>query len=239
MLSDYFATLEKARITIKQRLAYPLFLLHFGVFVMGSPEFITKGAHTYLLHTVGFLAALWIAAALVFIGIRKLLHAATGSAPLDRLLLGIPFFGKLRRAFSLARFCATYDMQLEAGINVIDSLTSASAASGSAAITEVLNAAMPDIHAGSQVGPLLRRSRLFPDEMIRAWRVGEETGGLDKELQKLTADYEDEAFRRMEIFSEWMTKIIYIVITLYLGYEIVSLYSGYLRKVNEITNGSF
>lgn len=237
MLSDYFATLEKARASITQKLAYPLFMLHFGVFVLGIPTFITSGAKAYLWHTVGFLGALWIGGLVAFLGLRELQLAATWNPAIDRLVLAIPFFGKLRRAFVLARFCATYDMQLEAGINVIDSLTAASGASHSAAVAEAVRAAMPEVRTGAQVGPLLGRSHVFPDDLIRAWRVGEETGGLDKELRRKTVEFEEESLRRMEVFSNWLPKLIYIAIMGYLGYEIISLYAGYLRKVGEITDG--
>ncbi len=239
MLSDYFATLEKARATIRQKLAYPLFMLHFGVFVLALPTFLANGARAYLVETFGFLGALWLGTLLLFLGLRQLLRAAGWNATIDRILLAIPFFGNLGRAFALARFCATYDMQLEAGINVIDSLTAAAGASRSAAMTEVVNATMAEVRTGAQVGPLLGRSRIFPDELIRAWRVGEETGRLDQELRRMTEEYEHKALRGIETFSDWLPKLIYIAIAGYIGYQIVNLYAGYLKTIKDMTNGSF
>src|SRR5438445_13776442 len=105
-------------------------------------------------------------------------RAAIWSTTIDQILLAIPFFGKMRQAFALARFCATYDMQLEAGVNVIDSLSIAARASCSAVIADAAQRSVPEIRTGSQLGSLLARSRAFPDELIQAWRVAEETGGL-------------------------------------------------------------
>ena len=53
---------------------------------------------------------------------------------IDWLLGRVPLVGKLRRNLALSRFCATYEMQLQAGINVYDSLRAAADASQSARI---------------------------------------------------------------------------------------------------------
>jgi type II secretory pathway component PulF len=228
MLSAYFGTLRRARATVLTRLAYPAFVLHFGVFATALPALFTGGgAAAYFKQTLGFLLVLYACLATLALAVRALHRLGQVDAWTDSVLMAIPIFGGLRRMFALARFCATYDMQLESGINVMDSLTTAARASQSALIIDAAKRALPGLRTGSQVAPLLARCRVFPEEMTRAMHVGEETGELDRELKRLTESFERDALRRVEIISDWLPKLIYLLVAGYVGWQIISFYTNY------------
>ena len=118
--------------------------------------------------------------------------------------------GKMRRFFALARFCATYDMQLEAGVNVMDSLTAAGNASGSAMISKAVAETVPEVRHGTQVGALLARGRAFPESFQRTFMVAEESGELDRALPRLTAEYQAEALHALDALAEWLPRLVYM-----------------------------
>jgi type II secretory pathway component PulF len=145
--------------------------------------------------------------------------------------------GKIRRAFATSRFCATYAMQLDAGINVIDGLEAAQRASLSGLFRAAVRRAVPEVRNGSQVGPLLASSGAFPEPMTRAVCIGEQTGELDQELTRTAAEYQKEALARLETAAEWLPRLLYIAILLYIGYSIVTMYQAYLTEAGKILGG--
>ena len=124
-----------AREGILKKCAYPAFVLHFGIIILSLPTLIPSGNFAaYLRQTLGILVLVYGIALIVALLIPLLRDAGATSAALDSLLRLLPLFGKIRRAFAIARFCATYGMQFNAGINVIDALQAAQRASRSGLI---------------------------------------------------------------------------------------------------------
>ncbi len=233
-LSNYFGALAAAREGMLKKAAYPAFVLHFGVIMLSLPTlFFGGGLAAYLRQTLGFFVVVYGIVLIIALLIPLLGDAGAASALLDRLLRRMPVIGGIRRAFGVSRFCATYEMQLGAGINVIDALTAAQRASRSGQIRAAVQRAVPKVRAGLQVGPLLAASGAFPEPMIRALCVGEETGHLDEELTRLAAEYQAEALTRLDTATEWIPRLLYIGILLYIGYQIVTGYQRYLQQLGK------
>ncbi len=223
-LSDYFGALAQARAAIIKRLTYPIFLLHFGILVLGAPALVLKGAGTFLRETGGTFVFLYAAIAIVAMLTPLLRDAGAGSGFFDRLLNAIPLLGKVRRSFALSRFCTVYGLQLDAGVNIIDALIAAGAASRSGSVRAAVNAAVTEVRGGAQVGPLLAASDAFPMEIMQTIIVGEETGKLVEELQRLAKDLREEALRTLDTLADWLPKLLYVGIVLYLAWKILGVF---------------
>ncbi len=229
-LSDYFGALDRARMGILKKCAYPAFMLHFGVFTLSLKTLLFgAGLNAYLRETLGFLALVYGIVLVIALLVPLLRDAGAKSAALDGLLRALPLVGGVRRALSTSRFCATYEMQLDAGINVIDALQAAHRASRSGRIRAAVERAIPEVRGGAQVGGLLGASGAFPEPMIRGFCVGEETGELEQELKRSAADYQAEGLARLETLAEWVPRFFYIAILGYIGYGIVTWYQDYLN----------
>jgi type IV pilus assembly protein PilC len=226
-LSNYFNTLEKARAAILKKCAYPVFVFHFGILVLGLPTLVGGGGvATYLKQTFTTLGIGYAFTLIPVFIVFNLLSLAQTSALADRFFLAIPGTGKVRRSFALARFCATYDAQLEAAVNVMDSLKTAAEASHSAVIIQAIAKRMPALREGQQVGQVLADTGVFPEWLVRAFRVAEETGGLDRELPQMAIELESQALSRVETLSEWVPRLIYLGVMLLMGWRIIALYKG-------------
>jgi type II secretory pathway component PulF len=137
----------------------------------------------------------------------------------------------MRRSFALARFIGAYDLQLDAGVNVIDALLSAARASRSASIRRAVDAAIPEIRNGAQVGPLLARSGAFPEDTVRAIQIAEDTGELDQVLEQLAIEHQADGLRRLSILSEWVPRGIYLLVVGFVAWQVISGYQNYLKAV--------
>lgn len=234
--SQYHTAIAAARGRIRARLAYPVFLIHFALLLLPLPIVFTEnGGLLPFLKAAGLaIGGLWLCILSIAGIVRALVAAAENGTSADRLLRAPPLFGGMRRDFALARFCSAYHMQLDAGVNVLASLDMSAAASGSAILREAVARAMPDVRAGGQVGPALEKTRAFPSSFIRAFTVGEQTGELDRELQRIGEDSRAAAMRRLETISEWVPRLIYLGVMCYIGWRIVSAYAGQMRETQKM-----
>jgi type IV pilus assembly protein PilC len=227
-LSEYFKTLERAREAVVRKLAYPLFVLHLGIFLLALPKLFSAGAGAYARSTVGLLMVLYAVIGLIWLAAKSLSRISATVVLSDRLLLALPLVGKVRRAFALARFCSTYEMQLHAGVNVLDSLAGAARASRSAFVAHAVRSVMPRVRAGERVFAQLKNASAFSSGMTRALAIAEETGDLDQELIRQAREFHAEAVVRMEALSEWVPRLTYMAVVCYVGYQIITMYQALL-----------
>lgn len=233
-LADYFGALAAARATAWKKAAYPLFVLHFGILVLGVQTLISAGVGAYLVNVGTLLAIVYGVALLVAVAVPLLSDSGAFSGAIDALLRCIPLIGGIRKNFAVSRFCATYEMQLGAGVNVMDGLKAAGRAARSGLIANTIARALPKVTQGEQVGPLLAAGGGFPETMLRDFAVGEQTGRLDEELDRLAVEHRQAALSRLEALAEWLPRLIYVGVMGYLAYRIVSWYSGYLQQIDNL-----
>ena len=234
--SQYHAAIAAARARIRARLAYPVFVIHFALLVLPVPLIFSEhGGFAPFLKAAGLaIGGLWLSIFIIAAIIRAIIAAAENGTSADRLLRALPLFGSMRRDFALARFSSAYHMQLDSGVNILTGLEMSGAASGSAILREAVASALPAVRAGGQVGPSLEKTRVFPASFIRAFAVGEQTGELDQELQRLGEDCRTAAMRRLATIAEWVPRLIYIGVICYTGWRIVSAYAGQMREVQKV-----
>ena len=240
-LSNYFGTLETVRAGIVRQAAWPLIQLHLGIIVLNAVGMLFAGGfvlQTYLVQTVEALGVLYLGLFALWVISTTLLKMGQRDVFIDRLLGWLPLVGTMRRNLALSRFCATYEMQLQAAINIMDGLHAAADASQSARIRAAIEAVVPQVRAGAQVGASLTGSAAFPAALQRALRIGEETGSLDADLRKWADYYQSAAIRTLEALGTWLPRIGNLLIIVYLGYRIVATYSqmfqGYDKMLNDM-----
>jgi general secretion pathway protein F len=236
--SEYYAAIAEAGSRMWMRTAYPIFILHLAFVALSLRRLVAPdgGLEEFLL-SVGIKVALfWLGLFLVRAFIRLVLSIAGKNAQVDQLIWAIPFLGKLRSGFALSRFCSAYNLQLDAGVNVIGSLDVAGRTSGSAVILNAAAKALPSVHAGGSVGAALTATRAFPEPVVRAFAVGEQTGQLDTELRRLADEYRVAALKRLETVSDWLPKIVLLVVAIYIGTQIFGFYKDRFKELQDVMN---
>jgi type IV pilus assembly protein PilC len=239
LCAEYYESLETARSRIRSGLAYPLFILHFAAITSAIPyAFGEKGDLTLALKKALFaIAIIWLLIGLITVITKFLISAARGSSLFDSILRNLPTFGPLRRAFAMSRFCSAYNMQLDAGINVFSSLQTSARASGSATVVNAAEKAVRVVADGGSVADGIAPTGAFPEPVVRAFLVGEQTGSLDQELKRLADEYRESALKRLGAIAEWFPRIIFIGIAIYIGWVVVQFYMGYFQILNDVIKG--
>lgn len=235
-LSEYFGAMAQARQAVLTQSAYPVLLLHLAVLLPNIYLIFTSGLLAYLQKTLGLLGLMYLVLIVCLLAIPLIRDMGRVNSLIDRILCALPLVGGVRRNFALMRFFSTYDMLLEAGVNVMDSMNSAGRASQSAVLQRAASRAQEGLREGRSAGLLLAEHGGFPDEATRTMIVAEETGQLDKELSRLTAEYNARGMRSLNLAAEWFPRLLYLGAAAYVGWTVVMVYKGYLGKIMSLTD---
>ena len=121
-----------------------MFIAHLAIVAFSVTKLMGPGGVESVFSSMiwGF-ACLWGGLILGSFLISAIRRSAARNAVLDRSLGLIPVIGGLRRDLALSRFSAAYDMQLEAGVNVLGALEASGRASASASYRDAVDKALP------------------------------------------------------------------------------------------------
>ena len=230
-LARYFHDLREARSEVIRRAIYPLFLLHFAVLVLPFPALITGGLTpaaitTYLMKSVGTLLIVYFAAFTLIMIIMSLLRVSRYAPGSDTITRRLPLMGKIRSSASISRFCMALEMQLQAGVPMMQALPVAGRASQSGLILNRVDRALPKIDGGASLSEALGGPGPLPANVLRGLSLGQQAGTLDEELGRWGAFYLDQALTRIRLLSDWLPKILYFLIVAYVAYRIVTSYAA-------------
>ena len=125
-------------------------------------------------------------------------------------------------------------MQLNAGISVFLNLEASGRASGSPVIQAACATVAKVISEGGSTSDGLTATGVFPEAVVRAFCVGEETGDLNRELTLIAAQYQQAGLRRMELLAEWLPKGLLILTYADIGWGILSYYANYYRTIGSM-----
>lgn len=113
----------------------------------------------------------------------------------DRLLDSFPLFGPLRRKIALARFCHTFAVLVESGIDIIQALQTARNSLKNGQMYHALENTERFIKEGFSLSIALHKTGFFPPIVIQMVKMGEKTSSLKKTLFHVK-DYFDTTLKR-------------------------------------------
>jgi type IV pilus assembly protein PilC len=253
-LADYLETDIEARSQITSALIYPAVVAVMAVvtviilatFVL--PKFRTFFASLHaklplptrmLLSISAFISNWWWAIAgailLAIIAFVTLRRSKQGRAWLDSVLLKLPVAGSLLQAAIIERVCRVLASLVTAGVDLPRAMAVTAEASNNAVYTEGLNHVREQMMEGNGLAEPLAATQLFPGAARQMFRVGEETGTLDKQLTTAAAFYHRELEIKVKHFTSLFEPAIIIFMGLIVGFVAVALVSamyGIYRQVN-------
>lgn len=153
---------------------------------------------------------------------------------LDELILKIPVMGSIIRKAAMARFARTLATSFAAGVPLIDGLESAAGATGNSVYRDGLREIRLEVISGMQINIAMRTTTLFPDMLIQMVMIGEESGALDKMLNKVANIYEMQVDDAVDGLSSLIEPIMMVVIGTLVGGLIVGMYLPIFQMGNVI-----
>jgi type II secretory pathway component PulF len=245
LLADYYN--DQARITKQMisQLLYPAALVHLAaiIFIIVLPFARSQFKDSLILLAVKAafaLAPLYLATAFIIYATQSR-HGEKWRALIESVFRWIPILGKGRHFLALARLSAALEALISAGVNIIQAWDLAANASGSPALRRAVAAMKPKVVAGQTPAEEIRKGSAFPVLFANLYASGEVSGKLDETLRRLYAHYQEEGSHKLQMFAQWMPRLIYGLVALMVAYNIVefwlSLYGPH-GDLSHIINGN-
>lgn len=180
-----------------------------------------------LMAVSGFMVKFWWL--MLFLGVaagaalRSYKKTKKGELVIDRWLLKLPIFGKMRQKIILTDFTRTLSLLLGAGVSLLESINIVANAIDNAVYREELAEAAKQVEKGTSLSMAISRYQDFPSILHQMMSVGEETGKLDEILEKLAEYFEKESEYAVKNMTTAMEPLIMIVLAVGVGFMVVAI----------------
>ncbi len=234
-LGAYFELLAGSRREIVKSLIYPAFLLHLGILLTSIPfafgEAPSLGA--VVVHFLTTLVLVYVVGFIIFLVLRCAFRKAPEDAKMDRLLSKIPLLGKARKNLALARFTKVYHGAIISGLSMQQTVAMSARASHSGMIQEAGRALSKQVDDGHPLGPVFQDEEVFPSAFSRSYLTAEKAGSLDQDLERWGEVFAQDARASAKRLAVVGPQVLYALVVIYIGWKIVSFYSGYYGQIEE------
>jgi type IV pilus assembly protein PilC len=231
-ISTYMEKADALRRKIKGAMMYPIVVLTVAVgatatlLIVVIPNFVTMfessgvplplptkivvGMSEFLQQYILLIIAACIGISFLY---KRYYATDNGEKTVDNFKLHMPLLGDLVRKSSVARFSRTLGTLLRSGVSILEALDITAKTAGNRILQDALMTARSSIGGGDTITAPLAEADVFPPMVIQMVNVGEQTGELDRMLEKIADYYEEE----VDAAVDSLTSIIEPVIIVYLG----------------------
>ena len=159
------------------------------------------------------------------IGLRHAYRNSTGFHHwLDAGLLKMPLAGKLLHKSAVARYARTLSTTFAAGVPLVQALGSVAGAVGSGPFKQAIEHMRHDVSTGMQLNQSMAASGLFPGMAIQMTAIGEESGTLDRMLEKVASHYEADVDDQVDNLTSLMEPLLMVVLGGIVGTLVIAMY---------------
>ena len=196
---------------IKEALYYPIILIMAatGVIVFIATVLIPKFVEifnraeislplpTIILYGLGtairqFWYVFILSGVLIVLGLRKYIKTKTGRFKFDKVSLKLPIIGPIVRKTCISRFARTLGTLVGSGAPILESLDIVSNVVNNQVLGRVIKQMRQSVEKGESLAESLKASEEFPPDAVQMISVGEESGNLERMLNKI-GDFYDRA----------------------------------------------
>ena len=193
-----------------------------------------------MLFVARFFGDLWyvtVIAFLLFIGtVAFLTMHPTGKELWQRMSLKIPIIGGIVEYAILERFCSVLHTMLKAGVAIPSAMQTTTEAVSNIVYREQLDIARQQMLEGSGFTQPLIDTELFPGAARQMFKVGEETGTLDQQLEVAAEYFNRELEYRIKTFTTLFEPIMILFVGVVVGFVAIALVSAMYGVLGGVEN---
>ena len=242
-LADFSENQQTLMNKIRSALAYPIIMFFMGsavifllmAFVVPKITGIfadmnqTLPLITIILITISnFLKSFWwLILILLAAGVAAFKYMTTntegGKRQWDNAKLKIPVWGQVNRKIAIARFSRTLATLLQSGVPLLSAMEIVRNVVNNIIIGEAISKASKDLEEGKGLSGPLTQSGIFPPLVIEMIAVGEQSGTLERMLNRIATAYETEAQSDIMVMTSLLEPVMILVMGLGVGFIVVSI----------------
>jgi len=142
---------------------------------------------------------------------------------LGAFLEKIPWLGKFRQIEDTVYFTRTLGLLLGHGISIIEGLTVAAQVIRSQGLRKKILGIKANVIQGASLAQAIEDEKAFEPIVLNFVQTGEESGSLDKTLQKLSGIYEKQLENLIKISTTLVEPILILLIGAFVGMIVISM----------------
>jgi type IV pilus assembly protein PilC len=163
----------------------------------------------------------------LFIGLMYWLFRTKSGKPVkDRLVLKIPIIKGIVDYAILERFCRILGAMVKAGVPLVEGLKTTTESVSNVVYEEKLEVAQATMMEGGGFARPLADTELFPGAAKQMFKVGEETGTLDEQLEVAAIYFDRELESRIKKFTAMFEPIMIVFVGVIVGFVAMALVSA-------------
>lgn len=152
---------------------------------------------------------------------------------LHKVILALPFIGKLNKELALTRFAGNLNALLAAGLDIVKSMDIVSKTVGNLQYRKEIIQMAQELEKGQSLhNSMSKRPDLFPSLTIQLCQVGETTGQLEEILGKIGKFYEDRVNNILTNLSTILEPFLLVIVGVAVAFIAVSV----IGPMYELTN---
>ncbi|MGE0000307.1 MAG: type II secretion system F family protein [Ilumatobacteraceae bacterium] len=170
---------------------------------------------------------------LFFATMYWLFKTESGKGPKDKMLLHIPVISGIVEYALLERFCRILGAMVKAGVPLPDGFKTTVEATDNTVYRETLASAQEIMLEGGGFARPLADTGLFPGAAKQMFKVGEETGTLDEQLEVASLYFDRELESRIKKFTTMFEPIMIVFVGVIVGFVAMALVSAMYGVLGE------
>jgi len=241
-LADLLEHEDEVRGEVVGAVAYPTFVLGFGIFTvvvlltvvlprlfgMLQEMLNVLPLPTLILLKVSKVLSedwLWIVLAVAgsVFGLRRYLKTERGAEAWDGLKLRLPLIGGVFRSAALGRFARTLGTLAKSGVSLLPALRIVEDTIGNRVLAKQVALVSEETRGGDSLAAPLRKLAVFPKGVIQMIEVGEETGRLDEMLLKIAEIEERHMRAKTKTLVSLLAPVLILVVGALVGFMVIAL----------------
>lgn len=241
-LAEFGENQQALKSRIKAALIYPIFMALVGIgvlfmlitFIVPNITKVFEGTQqalplpTILLIQLSTVLAnyWWLILLLLFvlvIGVRIGINQPAGRKFWDRMKLSLPGISDLNIKIASARFGRTLSSLLHAGVPLFTSLGIVKNILNNMLLSQVLEEAAVELEKGKSLSQILRGSKWFTPMLVQMVAVGEQSGALEKMLEKAAESYEKEIEAKILALTSMIEPVMILTMGLVVSFIVISI----------------
>lgn len=170
------------------------------------------------------------------VGLRFYYRTPGGKMAIDKLLLRLPVFGPLIRKVAVAKFTRTLGTLVSSGVSILEGLDITARTAGNKVVEEAVLKARTTIAQGKTIAEPLQASGVFPLMVVQMIAVGEQTGALDRMLNKIADFYDEEVDVAVAGLTSLLEPLLVIFLGVIIGGVVIAMYLPIFKLISVVGN---
>jgi general secretion pathway protein F len=241
-LADFSEDREALKGRFRAAMAYPIIMSIIGVIALMVlvtfvvPRFIevfnemegTLPLPTLIIIGVSnFLKSFWWAVLILIIAflfaIKRLINTPGGGYLWDKIKFGMPVIGIINIKMAMAGFGRTLGSLTQSGVPLILSLQIVKNIVNNRIFADIIDETIDEVQAGKALAVPLSKSKWIPPVVIQMISVGEQSGDLEKMLNKIADIYEREVESRITMLTSMLEPVMILIMAVIVGFIAFSI----------------